>query len=509
MAPVEWAMSATLPATGALDRLRAWFYDLDALHTAVNLMEWDQQCFMPPGGGEARAEHLGILSRMHHERLTSEETARLVDEAGREAEPGSLEAAFVRNARRRYDLATKIPTALVAEKTRLSSIAHEEWVRARAENDFPSFAPTLERMFEIARQEAEFLGYRDHIYDALIDLYEEGATEADCRRMYEALKPAGIELIRAIQASEVRPDDSRLYGDWNEERQSQFTQMLVRDIGFDMRRGRQDTAPHPFCTNFSIGDVRLTTRYKKYIGSAIFGSLHEAGHGLYEQGSPMEWDRTPLAGGVSLGIHESQSRTWENIVGRSRSFWSRYLPRLQEAFPALAGIALDDWYAMINKVEPSFIRVEADEATYNMHTLVRFEIECDALTGRLAIRDLPQAWNAKYAEYLGVTPKSDSEGCLQDVHWAGGSIGYFPTYSMGNCLSYQFWNCLERDLGDTDALISQGNFAPILGWLQEKIYRQGCRLTPKELVEQVSGKPIGAEDYLDRLGRKYAEIYRL
>jgi carboxypeptidase Taq len=223
----------------------------------------------------------------------------------------------------------------------------------------------------------------------------------------------------------------------------------------------------------------------------------------------MDWDRTPLAGGVSLGIHESQSRTWENIVGRSRAFWQRFLPELQALFPELASLDLDDWYRSINKVEPSFIRVEADEVTYNLHVLVRFEIECDVLTGKLAVKDMPAAWNAKYQEYLGVTPRNDSEGCLQDVHWSMGSIGYFPTYSMGNLLSYQFWTCLRRDLGDTDALIAEGNFAPILGWLQEKIYRQGRLYTPKDLVLRVTGKPMGAEDYLEGLEAKYRDIYGL
>jgi carboxypeptidase Taq len=276
-----------------------------------------------------------------------------------------------------------------------------------------------------------------------------------------------------------------------------------------MECGRQDTAPHPFCANFSVGDVRLTTRFKDYIGSAIFGSLHEAGHGVYEQGSPRRLDRSPLAGGVSLGVHESQSRTWENIVGRSKPFWSRYLPKLQELFPELSEFTLDSWYSAINKVQPSFIRVEADEVTYNMHTLVRFEIESDVLTGKLSVKDIPGAWNAKYEAYLGVTPETDSVGCLQDVHWSGGSIGYFPTYSMGNCLSYQFWNCLKSDLGDVDSLMAAGKFSPILDWLRDKIYQHGSIIEPRELVMKVSGKPIGAEDYLQGLKAKYSEIYAL
>jgi len=285
--------------------------------------------------------------------------------------------------------------------------------------------------------------------------------------------------------------------------------MLVQAIGFDFNRGRQDTAPHPFCTGWSVGDIRLTTRYKSYIGSAIFGSLHEAGHGMYEQGTPSKWDLTPLAGGVSLGVHESQSRTWENIVGRSKPFWSHFLPALQAKFPALGGHNLDTFYRAINKVEPSYIRVEADELTYNLHVLVRFEIELDVLTGKLDVKDMPEAWNAKYTEYLGITPRNDAEGCLQDVHWSMGSIGYFPTYSMGNLLSYQIWGALQKDIPNTDELMASGQFGPILEWLKSKVYSQGKYYTPKELVLKVTGKPMDAEDYLAGLGKKYTEIYNL
>lgn len=502
-------MSAVAPPTNAIGKLKSRFYDLNALYTALALFDWDLQTFMPKGGAEARGEQSGILGRLRHEMLVSDETARLIEAAEREAVPGSEDASLARVCRRAYDLATKIPAELVEKKLGLTAKAFEAWGEARATNNFSTFEPYLEQMFELARQEAEYLGYSEHIYDALIDQYEEGATEADCRRMYETLKVANVELIQAIRESGVAIDDSALYGEWSHEQQARFTEMLVKDIGFNMENGRQDTAPHPFCTNFSVRDVRLTTRFKPYIGSAIFGSLHEAGHGMYEQGSPVEWDRTPLAGGVSLGIHESQSRTWENIVGRSKAFWSRYLPKLQAAFPGLATFDLDRWYRAINKVEPSYIRVEADEVTYNMHTLVRFEVESAVLTGAISVKEIPGFWNEKYQKYLGITPRNDGEGCLQDMHWAGGSIGYFPTYSMGNCLSFQFWNVLKRDLGDVDSLIAGGEFEPILGWLQEKIYRQGCRYTPKELVERVSGKPMGAEDYLAALKVKYGEIYSL
>ncbi len=487
------------------DALKSRLDSVNALNAAIAMMDWDQQTYMPEGGAGARAEHMGILSKMAHELFTGDETQKLLDKARADDED---QAAMLRVTRRDLSLATKIPTKLVAEKTRLSAIAHEDWVKARANNDFKGFVPTLERMFEIAREEAEHLGYKDHIYDALLDLYEEGATAADVRKMFEDLKAPTVELVQKIsEAPEI--DDSKLYGDWDEAKQKSFTEMLVTQIGFDFNRGRQDTAPHPFCTGWSVGDVRLTTRYKDYIGSAIFGSLHEAGHGMYEQGSPAAWDRTPLAGGVSLGVHESQSRTWENIVGRSKSFWSRYLPALQESFPELSSFDLNSWSRAINKVKPSLIRVEADEVTYNLHVLVRFEIECDILTGKLAVKDMPEAWNHKYETYLGIRPSNDSEGCLQDVHWSMGSIGYFPTYSMGNLLSYQIWNKLESEVGDTSALMEKGEFEPILAWLQKNIYSQGRKYTPRDLILRVTGKPMGAEDYVAGLKKKYTEIYNL
>lgn len=487
------------------EALKSRLEDLNAIQAAIAMMDWDQQTYMPRGGAEARAEHVSILSRMAHSLFTADETKNLLSKAKADDED---QAAMLRVVKRDLDLATKIPTELVAEKSHLAAVAHELWVKARAENDFKGFAPTLERMFEIARKEAEYLGYKDHIYDALLDQYEEGATAADARKMFDDLKAPTVSLVQRI-ADQPETDDSKLYGEWEIDKQRQFTEKLVRAIGFDMDRGRQDIAPHPFCTGWSVGDIRLTTRYKPYIGSAIFGSLHEAGHGMYEQGSPANWDRTPLAGGVSLGLHESQSRTWENIVGRSKAFWQHFLPDLQQTFPALGSFDLNSWYRAINKVKPSLIRVEADEVTYNLHVLIRFEIECDVLTGALAIKDMPEAWNSKYESYLGIRPPSDSEGCLQDVHWSQGSIGYFPTYSMGNLLSYQIWNALTKDLGDPFALIGKGEFAPVLGWLREKIYSKGRKYTPRDLVMRVTGKPMGAQDYVDGLGKKYAEIYNL
>jgi len=490
------------------ESLKQRLADVNALDSALGMMDWDQQTYMPRAGATARAQHAGILSRMSHETFVADETQNLLAKAKGDA-TSEDESALLRVVQREMDQKTKIPASLVEEKTSLGAIAHEDWIKARATDDFASFAPTLERMFDICRQEAEFLGYKDHIYDALTDLYEEGATKKGWDAMFSSVRQPLVDLVRRIKESGSQPDDKFLYGKWDASAQSEFTLTLAKAVGFDFNRGRQDTAPHPFCTGWSVNDIRLTTRYKDYLGSAIFGTLHEAGHGMYEQGSPQEWDLTPLAGGVSLGVHESQSRTWENIVGRSKSFWSMFLPQLKAKFPALPGVDLDTFYRAINKVEPTLIRVEADEVTYNLHVMVRFEVECAILTGELAVRDLPDFWNSKYEEYLGITPPNDAQGCLQDVHWSQGSVGYFPTYSMGNILSYQIWECLLRDLGDVDSLMASGNFAPILGWLQEKVYRAGRKYKPAELMTSVTGRALDPKPYLQGITAKYEEIYGL
>jgi len=490
---------------GSLETLKSRLADVNALRVASTVMDWDQQTFMPSGAANARAQHLGNLQRMAHELFTDDATARALESATAETED---DVALLRVVKRDLDLSTKIPSALVAEKGHLAGIAHEEWVHARATNDFAGFAPTLERMFEIARQEAEYFGYQDDIYDALLDQYEEGATAAEVHAMFDSIRGPQVELVKAIQAADP-VDDSALYGDWSQSAQAELTREMVASLGFDFNRGRQDTAPHPFCTNFSVNDVRLTTRYKDYLPSSIMGSMHEAGHGLYEQNSPEKWDLTALAGGVSLGLHESQSRLWENIVGRSQEFWGLWFPRLKSSFPSLEVNSASEFYRLINKVKPSLIRVEADELTYNLHVLIRFEIESAILKDELKVKDLPDAWNAKYEAYLGVTPETDSVGCLQDVHWSQGSIGYFPTYTMGNLLSYQIWDALGKDVSNPNELIGRGEFGPILEWLRTKIYAKGRYFTPKQLVLDVTGKPMQADDYLQGLGSKYRALYGL
>ncbi len=492
-----------------IDQLKERLYEVNALNAASALMDWDQQCYMPRGAAEARAEQGAVLSKMAHEIFVSDETQAILEKAGSEVDPSSEEGALVRVVKRDMDQRTKLPVELVTELSRHGAIGHEVWVEARAESDYSKFQPILEKTVDLTRQVADCLGYTEHPYDPVTDQFEEGATKKYWEDMFDTIRQPLVDLVAEIKASPDQPDDSFLTGTFPEEDQRAFSMRLLEAIGFDLTRGRLDTAPHPFCTNFSVNDVRLTTRFKDYLPSAIFGTLHEAGHGMYEQNSPQGWDRTPLAGGVSLGWHESQSRTWENLIGRSKAFWQFFYADLQKTFPGLANKDLETFYRAVNKSEPSLIRVEADEVTYNLHIMVRFEMETGMLDGSIPVKDVPAVWNQKYEEYLGITPPDDARGCLQDVHWSGGLLGYFPTYSMGNILSYQVWNAMAQDLGDLHDLMSAGNFQPILDWLVAKVYSQGNRHLPQDLIRQVCGTGLDATPYITAISEKYREIYRL
>jgi carboxypeptidase Taq len=487
----------------AIQRLRDLYADYEALDKAVSLLHWDRQVLMPPAGGAARTAQVGRLTRMAHERLTSDAMQRAVEDAASEAAPGSTDAAMVRAIKRDLSSELKLPTELVERKSRVSSEAYDTWRRAKPDNDFPALRPYLEQLFEIARETAELLGYSEHIYDPLLDLYEEGATTDDATRMFAAIRQPIIDLVRQTDPD---TDDAFLYRDWDKEKLKSFAQRTSQAIGFDYSRGHLSVAANAFCTTISSADVRMTTRPSEALKGIVSSTLHEMGHGLYEQGSPVAWDRTPLAGGVSLAVHESQSRLWENIVGRALPFWEHFLPDLKETFPELNSVPLDAFYRAVNKVKPEFVRVGADELTYNLHILVRFELEVEIVTGQLAVRDLPEAWNGKYRELLGITPPSDTLGCLQDVHWTRGSVGYFPTYAMGNLIGAQIWKVLQQDLGDTDEMMRRGQFAPILEWLTEKIYRKARSVPPQDLVVQVTGRPMEATDWLDYAKAKYSAI---
>ena len=502
--------------TQATEHLQSRLGEIKAVRSANAVLGWDQQTYMPPGGAGARANQLSVLSKISHEMAISADTERLLIAAeaeAKEADPASDAAAFVRVARRDFDQAAKLPTALVADLSRVTALAHEEWAKARRDSDYSHFAPWLERILDLTRQVAGHLGYGDVMYDALLDLYEPGMKTSEAQAMFDALKPAQVALVQAVVAQGPGfIDDSILQRDYDEAAQTQFGLEVVRRLGFDMTRGRSDRAVHPFCTSFSRDDVRITTRFdKNWPPMSLFGSIHETGHALYEQGVAPRYDGNTLEGGTSLGVHESQSRLWENLVGRSRPFWSHFYPPLQAVFPGpLGGVPVEAFYRAINRVWPSLIRVEADEVTYNLHILLRFELENDLLEGRLSVAEAPEAWRAKTEEYLGLTPETDAQGILQDVHWSGGSFGYFPTYTVGNLLSVQLFEKANEDLGgEVAAQIGRGDFGPLLGWLRENIHQWGRKYDPPALVRRAVGGPLDPAPYLRYLQAKYGEIYGL
>lgn len=484
------------------------------LGQANAVLGWDQQVNMPPGGVTARARQMSTLSRLSHELFTSDKTARLLDEAEAElanADPDSDEARMIRVVRQDYADRTRLPADFVAEMTRLTTEGHEIWARARQANDFAAFAPTLTRIMDMTRQGADYLGYTDHPYDALINQYERGMTTARVRDIFDGHKQALVDLVAAVGTVEDRVDGSVLHRDYDIDKQREFALWVVRAFGYDFQRGRQDVAVHPFATSFSRDDVRITTRFHKdFLNPALFGMLHEAGHAMYEQGVSPALDGTPLGSGTSLGVHESQSRLWENIVGRSYGFWTWAYPQLQATFPDVLGdVSLDVFYKAINRVHRQFIRVEADEATYNLHIMLRFEIEVGLMDGSIKVADLPRVWNERFEAYLGIVPPTDTLGVLQDVHWSAGLVGYFPTYALGNLLSVQYYNkALEAHPTIPDE-IARGKFDTLLTWLQTHIHQHGRKFDSDELTRRVTGSAIDSAPYIRYLEGKVRQVYGL
>jgi carboxypeptidase Taq len=497
-----------------LNQLKARFNQTIRLSEAARLLSWDQQTYMPSAAAAGRAEQAATISQIAHELSVSDEMCRLLErcEADLRGQPDdSDDVRMLQVIRRQYDLNTKLPATLMAEVARHQAIAHACWQRARAANDFSALAPALEKMFDLARQGAEYLGYSDHIYDALIDIYEPGMKYADVAAMFSEIKPRLTRLVYAIAASKVSVDDSLLRGSFPVDQQKSLTQTLVGALGYDLARGRIDEAAHPFCSSSGREDVRITTRYNpELLPQGLYASIHEAGHAMYEQGSPAKFEGTALAGAASTGFHESQSRLWENLVGRSRAFCQFIYPFLVERFPgSFASGGEELLYRAVNRVTPTMIRVEADEVTYNLHVLIRFELESEMLAGTLNVSDLPDAWNSRMESYLGITPSNDAEGVLQDVHWSGGLIGYFPTYTIGNLLSGQLWHAIGNALPNLPEQISRGEFAPLLEWLRVNVHQYGQKYRTAELIEMTTGEPLSAHYFVDYLTAKYSEIYRL
>ena len=493
------------------ERLRTELGRIEDLKAAASVLEWDQETYMPRRGAETRAHQLSTLRRLAHERQTSEALGALLDELAPQTadlDPLSTEASLVRVTRRDYERARKLPADLVAEIAETVSRAKETWKQAREENDFDRFAPHLDRLVSLNIQKADAVGYADRRYDALLDEYEPGMTTSDVERVFEPLREQLVPIVDAI-SEQPTPDATFLHQPFDRQGQWDFGEAVIRDFGYDFDGGRQDLSAHPFTTSFSISDVRLTTRInKEFLNPALFGTLHEAGHGLYEQGIDPELERTPLAEGTSLGMHESQSRLWENHVGRSRPFWQYFYPRLQATFPdQLKTVELDTFYRAINRVEPSLIRVEADEVTYNLHIMLRFEIEKQLIAGDLAVEDVPALWNDKMEEYLGLRPASDAEGVLQDIHWSLGAFGYFPTYALGTLMAAQLYEQARQDLPTLDQQIASGTFNNLLRWLRTNIHQHGRKREAKDLLKAVTGQSLQAQSWLAYVYHKFSALY--
>jgi len=497
-----------------LNELKARLLEINDLQSAAALLNWDQETYMPVGGALARARQLATLGRIAHEKLTDPALGRLLDELQPYAESlpyESDEASLIRVARRDYERATRVPPSFVAELNGHTSAAFQAWATARPANDFAMVRPYLEKTLELSRRYADFFPGYEHIADPLIDQADEGMKASTLRNLFAELREQLVPLVQAI-TTQPPVDDSCLRRTFPEDQQLTFGLEVIRRIGYDFERGRVDKTLHPFMTKFSLGDVRITTRFKENdLGEALFSMMHEAGHALYEQGIRRELEGTPLAMGTSAGVHESQSRLWENIVGRSYSFWRFFYPRLQTIFPEQLGdVSLETFYRAINKVERSLIRTAADEVTYNLHVMIRFDFELALLEGSLAIRDLPEAWRARYQSDLGIVPPDDRDGVLQDMHWFIGTIGgMFQGYTLGNILAAQFFDAALRAHPEIPAEIEQGEFGTLLRWLQQNVYQHGRKFMAAELVERVTGGPMRIEPYIHYLRTKYGELYSL
>jgi carboxypeptidase Taq len=497
-----------------LAALKARLADVHHLRAAMGLLGWDQQTGMPPGGAAGRAAQLATLSRIAHEIFTAAETARLLAAAEREGldlDPESDDAALLRVARRDFERESRLPADLVAETAQVTTLAFEAWRQARAAADFGRFAPWLERIVELNRRRADALGWRGHPYDALLDPFEPGMTTAELQAIFGELRAALVPLVAAIAAQAERIDDRVLRRDYDESRQEAFCREVAGRLGYDFGRGRLDRSVHPFTQGMGRGDVRITTRTeRRWLPAALFGTLHETGHALYEQGTAESLENTLLDEGASLGVHESQSRLWENLVGRSRAFWEYYFPRLAAIFPeALGGVDPEEFYRAVNRVQPSLIRVEADEVTYNLHVILRFEMELGLLEGTIAVADAPAAWNRKSEELLGLSPPDDAQGILQDVHWSGGAIGYFPTYTLGNLMAVQLFDRAVAERPAIPGEIRRGEFGGLRGWLERQIHRHGRKHLPAELLRRATGAPLQTGPFLAYLRSKYGALYDL
>jgi carboxypeptidase Taq len=493
-----------------LDELKNRLREVEDLKSVTAVLSWDQSTYMPPGGAAARGRHMALTARLAHERFIDPAVGHLLDDLqpyGESLAYDSDDAALIRKARHDYERSIRVPPQLLAVLNEHGALSYQAWTTARPANDFATMRPMLEKTLDLSRRLADcFPGY-EHIADPLIDFADEGMKAESVRALFADLRAELVPLLRQV-LDQSPADDSCLYQQYPEEQQRVFGEAIIKQLGYDFSRGRQDKTHHPFMTKFSLGDVRITTRFQPdYLGDGLFSTIHEAGHAMYEQGIDMSYEGSPLAHGTSAGVHESQSRLWENVVGRSRVFWGHYYPQLQATFPhQLGNVSLDTFYRAINKVQPSLVRTEADQMTYDLHVMIRFDLELALLEGTLAMRDLPEAWHARYQSDLGITAPDDRDGVLQDVHWYGGVIGgAFQGYTIGNIMSALFYHQALMAHPEIPAEIGRGEFGTLHGWLRENFYRHGAKYTANELVERLTGGPLTIEPYLAYLRGKFLE----
>jgi carboxypeptidase Taq len=494
-----------------LGELKTRLAELADLDNIGHLLEWDQSTMMPPSGAQSRSEALATLGRISHELLIADRTARLLDGAAAELNgvaPDSDDARVVAVARRRFDKARRVPAELVAEMARAGALGYEAWVDARRRSDFAAFVPYLEHNLELAHRYVECFEDFDSAYDVLLDNFEPGMKTAQVAALFADLRAQLQPLIEGVRARGDQVDDSCLYGTFPTEAQRRLVAEVLSLMGFDSDSWRMDDTVHPFASNFGVGDTRITTRWDEgFFPSALYGAMHECGHGLYEAGIAKELKRTPLGHGESLSLHESQSRLWENMVGRSRAFSGVLAPRISELFDS--GIDPESLYRAVNRVQPSLIRVEADEATYGLHIVLRFEFEQELIDGRLAVAELPEAWNARMKDYLGVDVPDDARGVLQDVHWSAGMFGYFPTYALGNLVAGQLWERAHDEVEDLDGRLAAGELGPLREWLRENVHRHGAKFEAGELLQRVTGSQISVGPFVAYLESKLSDIYSI
>lgn len=493
----------------ALDTLLSLWGETVDLASAAGLLSWDQETNMPPRGVEGRGKVMGTLAGLRHAKLCSPELAAAIEAAAVEAAPGSVEEAQVREARRLVRRVTCIPEELARTRAEAETLGHAAWKKARAASDFSLFEKELTTLLEIAREEGRLIaGDAGQPYDALLDAFDPGTTEAELVPLFERLRDGLSPIVRAVAECGVTVDESPARGAFPPEKQLEFGRRVAEKMGFDFEAGRIDPAAHPFCSGANPRDVRITWRgHDDDFRSALFGIMHEAGHGLYEQGLPDAWQRTPIGPAVSYGVHESQSRLWENAVGRSRGFWSWALPIFHELFPEKRGVGVDELWPTLHAVRPSLIRVEADEGTYDLHIAIRFDVERRLFNGSLEVAELPAAWDDAYEHYLGIRPANVAEGVLQDIHWSMGAFGYFPSYTLGNLIKAQLVAAAREEVGDLEAIFAAGEFATLLQWLRKKVHVHGSRYPAGELVERITGKPLSPDAHLAERAAIAREVY--